>query len=76
MFLNASVKDFSYFLGSVGAFGDHFGGNFGVIFEPGAPKGTKIEFSAETNPMEQLSGYPFGDQNPQKSDPGRSGPHF
>ena len=24
MFLNASVKDFSYFLGSVGTFGDHF----------------------------------------------------
>ena len=27
MFLNASVKDFSYFLGSVGG----FGGDFGVI---------------------------------------------
>ena len=24
MFLNASMKDFSYFLGSVGTFGDHF----------------------------------------------------
>ena len=24
MFLNASVKDFNYFLGSVGAFGGHF----------------------------------------------------
>ena len=34
MFLNASVKDFSYFLGSVGAFGDHFWGQFGVIFGP------------------------------------------
>ena len=32
MFLNASVKDFSYFLGSVDAFGDHFWGHFGVIF--------------------------------------------
>ena len=34
MFFNASVEDFSYFLGSVGAFGDHFWGNFGVIFGP------------------------------------------
>ena len=31
-FLDASVKDFSYFLGSVGAFGYRFWGNFGVIF--------------------------------------------
>ena len=64
MFLNASVKDFSYFLGSVGAFGDDFWCNFRALGRPGAPKGTKIEFSAETNPMVELSGYPFGDQNP------------
>ena len=32
--MNASVKEFRYFLGSVGAFEDHFWSHFGVICGP------------------------------------------
>ena len=67
-FLDASVKDFSDFLGSVGAFGHHFWGHFGVIFGSwgalGRQRAPRSNSSGETDPMAQHSGHPFGDQNP------------
>ena len=78
MFLNASVKDFSYFLGSVGAFGDHFWGHFRVIFTPWGALGRQRAPRSNSVPKQILWRNILGTlletkilKNPTRAVPGR-----